>query len=471
MQPSRPIAILTTLLLAAACAATREAGPAPQHAGPAPEAPAPTLRNVPIDGLGRPSGIENFVVPAAGLHVTGGNERSATTLQQLVDEYAKRMGWSVLATRETRVQLQQLRCGLSADQDIPPERVHGFVESVLGANDFVLGFAHSEPPVVLRVESTQTPGHGNLRKDSCFVLPEELPRWSSHPAYLVTTVLRLPNVDVRTLSNSLRQMFADAQTQQIIPVGNSDCLIVTGFGADVASLTRLLVAVDESSAAERVTGISEAVAAAAGIQNGPAAQDLLRALPAADLHKLFPSDKREFAIDAPDGREAKLTDVLATFARRSGRELVVTPEARERLDAKQPPLASPRLIPAGSVYAFVSDELARRDCRLQPTPAAGPTTWIVDAASKRQKLEDVPFVRLDELARWTAFRATRFATSVRLPEALRAQDRDDLARQLLAAQDPCLVVPTGEGNVLGLCGTPQAILAAVGALFELQRVK
>ena len=69
---------------------------------------------------------------------------------------------------------------------------------------------------------------GNLRRDAAFVASTELARWADHPAFLIRTQLVLPGIDVRTLSNSLRQMFTDAQTQQIIPVGNSDGLILTG---------------------------------------------------------------------------------------------------------------------------------------------------------------------------------------------------------------------------------------------------
>lgn len=471
MNPGKPFAIVPTLLLVAACSSPRVAGHAATPAAD-PARPQPALLpTTPFDELARPSGIENFVLPAAGLHIVGGPERGATTLQQLVDEYARRMGWGVLASRETRVQLTQLHCGLSTDQDIPPEAVHGFVESVLAANDFVLSFAHPEPPVVLQLESTQTPGRGNLRKNACCVTPDELPRWSTHPAFLVTTVLQLPNVDVRTLSNSLRQMFTDAQTQQIIPVGNSDCLIVTGFGADVATLTRLLVLVDRSSAAERVTGVSAGLLASSGLQVGVPAQDVVRSLPAVDLHRLFPADKREFALESVAGREPRLIDVLESFGSRCGRAIVLTSAARERLEKEERTLGTPRRIPAESVYAFVSDELARVGCRLQPTPALAPTSWTVGLASQEQKLDDLPFVKLDELARWTAFRATRVVTSVRTPEPLSAVERASLARQLGAASDPCLVVPSSEASVIGLCGTPQAILAALGALFELQRVR
>ena len=47
----------------------------------------------------------------------------------------------------------------------------------------------------------------------------------------IAPVLNLPNTDVRTLTNSMRAMLTDANTQSIIPVGNSNSLILTGPAA------------------------------------------------------------------------------------------------------------------------------------------------------------------------------------------------------------------------------------------------
>jgi len=64
---------------------------------------------------------------------------------------------------------------------------------------------------------------------------------------IVTTVLDLENTDVRTLSNSMRTMFTDQSTQQIIPIGNSNSLLITANGAELASLAKMLRLVDDSA--------------------------------------------------------------------------------------------------------------------------------------------------------------------------------------------------------------------------------
>jgi general secretion pathway protein D len=63
-------------------------------------------------------------------------------------------------------------------------------------------------------------------------------------------VLHLPHTDVRTLGNSLRGLTsADPSGQQgVIPVGNTNSVILSGFASSVASMARILRLVDEESA-------------------------------------------------------------------------------------------------------------------------------------------------------------------------------------------------------------------------------
>jgi general secretion pathway protein D len=115
-------------------------------------------------------------------------------------------------------------------------------------NDFVCSRIGPEHISVVLISSTNVAGKGNPRKDARQVMPADIEQYADQPATLITTVIDLPNTDVRTLSNSLRQMFSDQQTQQIIPVGNSNSLIITGFGSDVASIVKMLKFVDDASA-------------------------------------------------------------------------------------------------------------------------------------------------------------------------------------------------------------------------------
>ena len=67
---------------------------------------------------------------------------------------------------------------------------------------------------------------------------------------LNTTVIHLPHTDVRQLSNSMRTMITDANTQQMLPAGNTNSMVLTGFASNVAALARMLRIVDEAAATE-----------------------------------------------------------------------------------------------------------------------------------------------------------------------------------------------------------------------------
>jgi hypothetical protein len=102
-----------------------------------------------------------------------------------------------------------------------------------------------EPRIWLVQSLANAGGRGPMVRNDARLVPEsELALWKDHPATLLTTTITMPNTDVRTLSNSLRTMFTDANTQQVIPVGSCS-LIITGFSGTVLALSRLLHEVDE----------------------------------------------------------------------------------------------------------------------------------------------------------------------------------------------------------------------------------
>ena len=71
--------------------------------------------------------------------------------------------------------------------------------------------------------------------------------YARHPAVLITTMIELPSTDVRTISNSMRGLLSDTITQQIIPVGNTNSLVLGGSGASIANLVTVLRECDEGA--------------------------------------------------------------------------------------------------------------------------------------------------------------------------------------------------------------------------------
>ena len=58
---------------------------------------------------------------------------------------------------------------------------------------------------------------------------------------------------------SMRTMITDANTQQMLPAGNTNSMVLTGFGSNVAALARMLQIVDEASKIEPVIPLFDVI--------------------------------------------------------------------------------------------------------------------------------------------------------------------------------------------------------------------
>ena len=208
--------------------------PSPQAAQNAPQA---GERVPPIQDVG------DFYV--LNFEETGGDE--ALSLEQFVKICQEATGINFTYTKETSQMLQVAKLRMFGPKRIPKSDFYSFFQIMMIINDFVCSRIGPDHLAVVVISSMNTQQRNNLRNDAVYVDSKDIERYASQPATLVTTVLDLPNTDVRTLSNSMRTMFTDANTQQIIPVGNSNSLIITGFGSNVASIVKMLQLVDEAS--------------------------------------------------------------------------------------------------------------------------------------------------------------------------------------------------------------------------------
>jgi hypothetical protein len=187
-----------------------------------------------------------FPAPKEGISIKAGTDGD-TKLAALLNDFSRVTGNALLITKDTRSILENTSTGLNRSLDVAPQDVYPVVESILVHNDFVLALRNDHEPRLIAVFSLNQNIRGGAKEDAIYVPSDQIAQWIRHPAFLVTTVLDLEHSDVRTLSNSLRAMFTDQNTQQIVPVGNSNALVMTGKGAFVANLAALLRATDEFS--------------------------------------------------------------------------------------------------------------------------------------------------------------------------------------------------------------------------------
>jgi hypothetical protein len=205
-------------------------------------AASPSRAPAPAPLFGRPATEAMRLVP---------DEKKGLSLADVVGEYARVTGLIVIWTQDTGQQLGKCSrlAGLSEGVlEVPAGDVEAFFESLLRTYDFALVGVHDGEPRTVQLLSLQTQERNRVRERAAYVPCEELAAQRRHAARIVTTLIRLPaGIDARVLSNSLRTMLVDANTQQIIPVGGGT-LILTGFAPDVASFAELLKAIGESGA-------------------------------------------------------------------------------------------------------------------------------------------------------------------------------------------------------------------------------
>lgn len=224
------------------------------------------------DGPGFPPASEDLVLPA-------GTEGDSWTYLDLLVEYGRLTGQHVRVSAETHNFLQNTHLGLLRSVVVPKAEVQGYVEGLLHEGDYVLQVVRPRAPRLLRVTSLQTGARTGIRSSAPFVPEEELDAWADHPAMLIETVVHLPNVDVRQLSNSMRTMITDANTRQMLPAGDTHTMVLVGFASEVVELADMLRRMDVAAGREvpepSLRRFALANAAAADVA-GPI-QDLLRA--------------------------------------------------------------------------------------------------------------------------------------------------------------------------------------------------
>lgn len=175
-------------------------------------------------------------------------EGEPPSMLDLVLQYGRSTGQQLAFSEETRNYLVSTNVPLDRPVSVPRAEVQSYFECLLSAASFVLAVERAESPRVISVSSLNTSARNTVRSKAVVVPIESIDLWKDHPAIIVSTVVDLPNMDVRQVSNSLRTMITDANTQQLIPAGNSSSMVVSGFADSVAGLIGQLREIDAASA-------------------------------------------------------------------------------------------------------------------------------------------------------------------------------------------------------------------------------
>lgn len=170
------------------------------------------------------------------------------TMLDLVRKYGDLTGQACTWNQETQQFLFNSKLGIDRSVTIPKGDVQTFFESMLRKDDYAIRLLHEKQPQVVEVMSLNTPHRNTIRQYARQIPATEMEVARAHPAVLFTTVLELPNVDVRQVANSMRTTITDANTTQMLPAGTPHTIVLTGFGDYVADMAAVLRQVNHPAA-------------------------------------------------------------------------------------------------------------------------------------------------------------------------------------------------------------------------------
>ncbi len=204
--------------------------------------------------MGQGEDEELYVIQEQGgtyvLNFAQSDEDESMTLYQFVQACEQVTGLNFTWGAETEALLKNQQVNLLGAKTIEKERFYSFFQVMMIISDFVCTEIGEDDISVIKIDSLATAARNNLRAGALYVEPERLAEYEDQPATLITTVVSLPNTDVRQVSNSMRSMITDPNTQQMLPAGNSQSMVLVGFGSNVVALANMLKIIDDASQTE-----------------------------------------------------------------------------------------------------------------------------------------------------------------------------------------------------------------------------
>ncbi|MEM1447463.1 MAG: secretin N-terminal domain-containing protein [Planctomycetota bacterium] len=181
------------------------------------------------------------------------------SMYDVVLAYGAATGQRIAMLDVTIGELRNTKAPLDRSTSIPAADVQGTFEALLRAADCVLTLDRADGVRIAGVHSMRTPARNQIRLRARRVTSDRIELLRAHPAVLFTTVIDLPNTDVRQVSNSMRTMIVDSNVQQMLPAGNSNSMVIIGYGDFVADMVEHLRQVDSASEEAKVAITHEVI--------------------------------------------------------------------------------------------------------------------------------------------------------------------------------------------------------------------
>ena len=170
------------------------------------------------------------------------------SMYELAKAYGDVTGQAISATEDTKGMLKNSRVPLDRFIEVPRNEVQTVFESLMLESHFIVAPSGTDEVPIVVIESLVGPGRSGIRNRAISIPSSKIMEVGhAHPATILMTTIELPNVDVRQVSNSMRTIITDANTQQMLPAGNSNSMVLIGMGAQIEDMVRSLEAIDDAS--------------------------------------------------------------------------------------------------------------------------------------------------------------------------------------------------------------------------------
>lgn len=261
-----------------------------------------------------------FPAPSGPLEILLDDQGDGPSFMKLVRRYGELTGQHVVFRADTKQALEEAKVQLDRPLVAEVGEVQRTFEVLLRQGDFSLEIESESAPRILRIRSLQTAERGDIRSTCRLISMEQIDVARRHPALLFSVTIDMPNNDTRQLSNSLRSLITDSNTCQMLPVGNSQSVIVSGFGDWLYEQAKTLRSIEEAAARRRAER-ERAVIVLSSSKAVEVAQVLTeaftdRALPEGQLVKIRANEEtNSILLDAPARRIAPIRRVIEALDR------------------------------------------------------------------------------------------------------------------------------------------------------------
>lgn len=209
----------------------------------APAAPVPSPQEEGVD-------VELiFPVPAQDLLISIGGD-ATPSLADVLKSFEEICAHNLHISAETRAHLKNVSTGLSRSVTIPAREVYSFVSTLLDDSGFLMMETRSAEPRLLSIYSLSSQERNQVRSRARAVPLDEVYRYERHPAMVIQTVLEIEHIDARQLTNAMRSIIVDPNTEQAVPIWENSILLV-GRGPQVADWIRLIRTADAQGKPEK----------------------------------------------------------------------------------------------------------------------------------------------------------------------------------------------------------------------------